>query len=118
MLMCWKVTIANKSELRLSVVQAGPGFLPGDHYDDINPLEDLSGRPLPLPFVLNGGEAKSFAVHWYMNVPDYVADTVSNIQGQKFGNVTYFKLADLIAKLRSDGSVDLLGNRLDADGLL
>jgi hypothetical protein len=112
---CWSVTIANTSDLRLSIVDAAPGLAPGNHHG-IHFLENDDGSPLDIPFALEGGQARSFIVHWYLHIPDQVADIVEKFPDYKLGTLSSFTVDELHKRLRAY-QVDLLGNEVDdADG--
>jgi len=66
--LCWNVTIANKSEDKLSIIGAfvyrvGKGgsldadYIPGFHF-----TEEMNGNSLEFPVVLDGGAARRFRV--------------------------------------------------------
>jgi hypothetical protein len=114
---CWAVTIANTSDLRLSIVKAAPGLAPDDLHYKINFVESGDGANLNIPFTLEGGQATSFLVHWYLEIPDRVADIIEEFSDYKLGTLSSFNVYELLKRLRAY-RVDLLGNEVDSGGEL
>ncbi|WP_143059933.1 hypothetical protein [Burkholderia contaminans] len=122
--LCWKVTIANQSEGRLSIVnqdlsnivQGKPTFL-GGQFDN---LETVDGQRLSLPIMLDGGEARTIIVRAPTMVSEKVAPLVWKLLTAQEGEQKprALKVGELLHALRQERT-DVMGNTLDplADGI-
>lgn len=116
--LCWKVTIANQSEDRLSIVnqdlsnivQGKPTFV-GGKFDN---LETVDGQHLSLPIMLDGGEARTIIVRAPTMISEKVAPLVWKLLTAQGGEQEpkALKVSELMQELRQERT-DVMGNDLE-----
>jgi len=113
--MCWLVTLSNRSENRLSIVDYHVVEVLGDNStEEISPyqhLETVEGKPLSLPINLDGGEGRQILVRALINVPPSVAEAITKIpeyKGDPTGLLSLRKVEEALAA----ADMDILGNKL------
>lgn len=113
--LCWAATLANESENRLSIVdqrildiQDGDTMLIGGFHN----LEAARGTPLPLPIILDAGEAKEIFVRGGVIVPSMVAHVIAEMPEFRNHTLGSLPLASVQHTLAT-AKLDFLGNKVD-----
>ncbi|RQS86455.1 hypothetical protein DF048_31940 [Burkholderia seminalis] len=116
--LCWKVTIANQSEDRLSIVNQdlsnivhGKRTFVGGKFDN---LETVDGQHISLPIMLDGGEARTVIVRAPTMISEKVAPLVWKLLTAQGGEQKpkTLKVSELLQELRQERT-DLMGNDLE-----
>ena len=110
--MCWSVTISNARKSRLTVVAAtweNMDSSPGDLLFGKVPILTPDGKPVPIPFSLDGGEGKEIMIQIPIHTSRDVAAALNSMeQHQSAPRV----LSDVEEQLFAHAGLDFAGNKV------
>jgi hypothetical protein len=114
----WVVTLSNRSENRLSLVDGRVSSVNNQGAiswtSGFTSVENIDGTPFNSPVALNGGEAKQFLVRAPVQVPASVVQVLDDLpgtNGKPLAGMSLNQVGFALARRR----LDYLGDSIDVD---
>lgn len=109
---CWRVIFSNASEDKTSIVSDEVQYTIKDgtfeSFSGYNKLEDVDGKSVELPIILDGGEARLLIVRSLVPVPNSIAEILNKELKQPINKLKFSDADDILVAHH----LDFFGNQI------